>query len=127
MELHKAYWLAALIDGEGSIIVRRKGPARLTVTITIGQNDRRLLERAVEYARCGAIYANIGPRQVGHQLQIFRQVDVARLLTILRPILVLKSERAEFGLRVLRKEVSIEEWVEWRNTNSPPRYKNMSG
>jgi hypothetical protein len=97
-----AYWLAALIDGEGSIIIRRrKGRSRLFVCITIAQNDRRLLDRAIEYAGCGTVYGNIGRKRNGHQLQIFRQADVRRILEDVAPFLVLKRERAFRGLEVL--------------------------
>src|SRR3954451_16898192 len=39
MDERHAYWLAALIDGEGSIIIsRRQGRSRLFACITIAQN-----------------------------------------------------------------------------------------
>jgi hypothetical protein len=56
MDERHAYRWAALIDGEGSIIVRARSKSkRKYVTIVVSQNDRRLLDRAVEYAHCGAI------------------------------------------------------------------------
>lgn len=104
MDERHAYWLAALIDGEGSIIVRkRSGRSGKFVCITIAQNDRRLLDRAAEYAGCGAVYGNQGPRRNGHQLQIFRQADVRRILEQVGPLLVLKAERAAEALSVLNE------------------------
>jgi hypothetical protein len=97
-----AYWLAALIDGEGSIINRhRKGRTLPFVYIVVAQNDRRLLDHAVELAGCGQVYTGQGPRKTGCQLHIFRQADVIRVLTAVEPLLVLKREKAQAALLAL--------------------------
>ncbi len=102
MDERYAYWLAALIDGEGSIITRwRKGRGRPSIVIVIAQNDRRLLDRAIEFAECGTVYQGQGPRKNGCQLQIFRQDDVRRILTAVAPLLVLKAEKAQAALAAL--------------------------
>lgn len=102
MDERHAYWLAALIDGEGSIVIRnRKGRQRPFVCVSIAQNDRRLLDQALEYLECGVIYGGHGPRKAGHQLQIYRQADVRRILTILAPLLVLKGDKAMEALATL--------------------------
>jgi hypothetical protein len=102
MDERHAYWLAALIDGEGSIIIRTKpGRNRPFICITIAQNDRRLLDRAVEWVGCGAIYAGQGPRKNGHQMQIFRRADVERILLAVEPHLIVKRDRAQAALAAL--------------------------
>lgn len=102
MDERYAYWLAALVDGEGSIITRERATRpRPVIVLTIAQNDRRLLERATEYLGCGRIYGDIGPRKTGHQLQINKVADLRRVLTAIEPHLVLKQEKARDALAVL--------------------------
>lgn len=102
MDNRHAYWLAALIDGEGSIYLRtRPGRSRPVVCVAIAQNDRRLLDRAQEYVGCGHIYGNIGPRRNGHQLQINRRDDVLRILKVVAPLLVLKADKARDAIAAL--------------------------
>lgn len=74
--------------------------------IAVAQNDRRLLDRAVEYTGCGAIYGSHGPRRKGHQLQIFRQADVLRILMAIEPFLVLKQDKAREAIRVVAGYIS---------------------
>ncbi len=102
MDERHAYWLAALIDGEGSIYIRtRPGRTKPIVCLSVAQNDRRLLDRAAEFAGCGRIYGNIGPLHNGHQLQINRRDDVIRVLIAVLPMLVLKADKARAALLAL--------------------------
>lgn len=103
MDERHAYWLAALIDGEGSIHLRKPSPGRRPrVCISIAQNDRRLLERAQKYMGCGRIYENIGPLRNGCQLQVNRRQDVLMILVEVIPMLVIKQDKAFAALAFLR-------------------------
>lgn len=102
MDERHAYWLAALVDGEGSIVTRQRiGRRNPQVCLSIAQNDRRLLERAQEYLDCGYIYEGQGPRKLGCQLQVNRRADVVRALTVIAPLLIIKQDKAYAALALL--------------------------
>jgi hypothetical protein len=102
MRLEHAYWLAALIDGEGSIAIRdrRRPSGRLDVAVVIAQNDVRLLEVARDRAEAGRIYKHVR----SHVLRIERAEDVSRVLGEVTPMLIVKRDRAENALAVLDRQ-----------------------
>jgi predicted ATPase len=109
MEPTAAYWLAALMDGEGSIMIRdrHRKSGRLNVVAVFANNDRALLEQAQRWAG-GSIYR---ANKRCWQLQVFRTDEVGALLKAIEPILITKRERAQRALVVLEGQG---EWV-------PPR------
>ena len=102
MRVEHAYWLAALIDGEGCISIRdrRRPSERLDVSVVIAQNDVRLLEVARDRASAGRIYTH----KQGSVLRIERAVDVQRILEDVAPLLIVKHQRAVAALAVLEQQ-----------------------
>lgn len=95
MELEHRTWLAALIDGEGSIIDRVRPGRSFAVVVVIANNNGPLLLAAQERAGAGRIYRS---KRDTLQLRIERRMDVIRVLSEVEPHLIVKRDRARLAL-----------------------------
>lgn len=97
------HWVAAFLDGEGSIIRRDRPGRRPTFVIVFANNHLPLLEHARELCGSGRIYSS----KRAYQLRIERVGDVHRILKEVEPVLILKREKAQMALETLRRYVAI--------------------
>jgi hypothetical protein len=104
MRLEEAYWMAAAVDGEGSVSLRnrgrnRAGVPRYQVHLVLANNDERFLRFAQDACRCGRIY---GRR--AKQLRIERREDVLRVLKAILPYLLIKADKARSCISALESQ-----------------------
>lgn len=106
MKVEYAYWMAAAIDGEGSILIRDRGRSkartpRWQVHLVLANQDLRFLEFAAAICGCGKIYD--GKR--AKQLRIETAADACRVLREIEPYLLIKRDRANEALRTMLEQV----------------------
>jgi hypothetical protein len=103
-------YLAAMIDGEGHIIMSKRGPKRKLPYPMVGitNTDPRLIEWLLQFG--GAAYRNrregtaspFGSVKDCFQWIVSKQTEVYAFLVAIRPFLVIKQDRADAMLADLR-------------------------
>ena len=100
---HWAYWLAAIIDGEGYICVDRKvwtnGQAYYTASVGVKNTHLGLLEQVQRVAGCGSIrsvHARPGTKPIW--LWSASGPNAAQVLQAVQPLLLVKKEQARLSL-----------------------------
>lgn len=94
-------YMAGLMDGEGSIMVRRvrNAPA---VFIRVSMTDERAIRWLAGFGGAVTEYLPDPPRKRVFTWQVFRQADIAALLPVLLPHLIVKRAKAEEALAEVR-------------------------
>lgn len=103
VRIEHASWLAAAVDGEGSVILRNRGRGkarapRFQAHVVIVNNHRGFLEFAQKVAKAGNIYEGAGRRKANWQLRIERRDDVLRVLEAIEPYLIIKKDKARAAM-----------------------------
>ena len=111
MQKHYKYWLAAAIDGEGSIYIHKPKPKsrRQRVTIAITNNNEEWLKAGQSMCKMGIIF----PCNGAFQLRIERDADVLHILKELNPLLIVKRAKAKQAIDILSKK------KKWRQPHGP--------
>ncbi len=101
-------WMAALIDGEGSLMVTLDRDGCLDLRATIANTDRRLLDAVKERLGFGTIGTTGKPANTnwkeGFQWRCSR-ANVVYLLDMIEPYLIIKAHKAKI-IRALSKTIS---------------------
>jgi len=118
-KIHRLAWAAGIIDGEGCISIARRNPVgnngrgsrspSYTVNLKIGMVHRPTIEALRETFNVGALY-NRPPEKPNHRTQwhwIVSGKDLARVLTMVLPYLIVKKEEADLALFFLQKNVKV--------------------
>ena len=105
MKTEHAYWMAAAIDGEGSILIRNRGRGRaglprFQVHLVLANQSDRFLEFARTICGCGRVY--LGNR--AKQLRIERRADAVRILKAIEPYLVIKGSKAREAIAIIEAQ-----------------------
>ena len=119
-------WLAAAIDGEGSIYLhqvhKKKWPDRnhMTASIRVVNTNRAFVEKAAMLID-GSITSN-APKKEGYkriwEASVSRHLQVLKTLQEILPYLIIKRDRALMAIDFIEKR----NWGEW----GPQFRKNMS-
>jgi hypothetical protein len=99
MKIEHAYWLAAAIDGEGCIILRKKRN-RWHLSIAIANDSLEFLDFAFEICGGGRIYA--GKRCL--QFRIENSAECIRVLEQIEPYLLIKRRKALHSIETMRSQ-----------------------
>ena len=98
-------YLAALLDGEGSITIADNGKGHLYPRVTITNTNRELLARAQQMIGGGTIYTQErdNPKhKTVYRLIIVRKMEVYNFLGLVYPHLIEKQEQAIEALRLIK-------------------------
>jgi|SRR3990172_5298428 len=121
LTIPQAAYMAGLIDGEGSIMIYRRGKGA-AMRVTVANTSRVLLDWCSETCGVGNIVTT-KPKREQHKpggMWLVNSQAAASLLQQIRPYLVIKAKQADLALDFQRKlkipaEKAEKEWQEqWR-------------
>ncbi len=94
-------YLAGILDGEGSIVLRKNAQGRQYVVVAIYNNDRGLIDWLAEI---GGYLTTVQPRgiskAVGYMWKIQSNQDVLPFLQALLPYMRIKRQKAEGAINI---------------------------
>lgn len=100
MKVEHQHWLAAAIDGEGCIIIRKRG-SRFQAHLVIANNHLGFLRHAQELMGAGKIYHS---NNNTYQVRVEQRDQVLRVLGDILPYLIVKKERAQEAIATMEAQ-----------------------
>jgi hypothetical protein len=118
LELWVIGYIAAMVAGEGSIILRRQGKQGYATRLEISNDDRGVLEWIQSQLHIGEIYLSgqKGPRRsgTGYRWTIGARIPVVRITEMLLPYLIIKA-----------KVDSARKLLAWHKANPPIKFNRF--
>lgn len=107
----EAAWLGAMVDGEGSIVLRKLTNGSEQVIVQVCNSNVEIISTCLRLAGEGCIYLRTMTRQPEHWLPVWfwiitRQKSVQKLLLQILPYLAGKREKAEHALAFLSAKLA---------------------
>ena len=97
-------WLAAAIDGEGTLGIYKKKKSYYQTIILICNSSLKFVEKAREITNKGSISIHSRPKGYlpSYEWHVSKQGDCLEILTAILPYLIIKREKAERILLYLK-------------------------
>lgn len=103
MKHESVVWLACAVDSEGCIAAYWYSGHSLDQRIAIANDSLAFIQHARRLTKCGVIvpHTRRSNGKMSYELRILQKNEVRKILSLIRPFLIIKREQAELMLKIL--------------------------
>ena len=106
MEIQEKYWIAAVIDSEGTLSINKWGSPQLKVVNT--NMDFLVRTKTIIGGKIFPSYNKPNPKhKPAYKVIVSRKDEIQKILSELQDILIIKKRRAKVMLLLLNKEAKV--------------------